>query len=77
MDEKTRQRMIKQQEIYNLKTELSGENSDIGDYKIFKTYEARLKGEEDPYDTDQLLKDRQDVRDKINQLQKELEELDA
>ncbi len=77
MDEKTRQRMIKQQEIYNLKTELSGENSDIGDYKIFKTYEARLKGEEDPYDTDQLLKDRQAVRDKINQLQKELEELDA
>lgn len=77
MDEKTRQRMIKQQEIYNLKTELSGENSEIGDYKIFKTYEARLKGEEDPYDTDQLLKDRQAVRDKINQLQKELEELDA
>ncbi len=77
MDEKTRQKMIKQQEIYNLKTELSGENSEIGDYKIFKTYEARLKGEEDPYDTDQLLKDRQAVRDKINQLQKELEELDT
>ena len=37
MDEKTKERLIKQQEIINLKTELSGENSDIGDYKIFKT----------------------------------------
>lgn len=77
MDEKTKERLIKQQEIINLKTELSGENSDIGDYKIFKTYEARLKGETDPYDTDTLLKDRQAVRDKINQLQKELEALDG
>ena len=77
MDEKTKERLIKQQEIFNLKTELSGENSDIGDYKIFKTYEARLKGEADPYDTDTLLKERQAVRDKINQLQKELEALDS
>ena len=77
MDEKERTFLIKQQEIYNLKTELSGENSEIGDYKIFKTYEARLKGEDDPYDTDTLLKDRQAVRDKINQLQKELEALDS
>ncbi len=77
MDEKAKERLIKQQEIINLKTELSGENSGIGDYKIFKTYEARLKGEDDPYDTDTLLKERQAVRDKINQLQKELEALDS
>lgn len=77
MDEKTREILIKQQEIINLKTSLSGENSDIGDYKIFKTYEARLKGESDPYDTDQLLSERQAARDKINQLQKELEALES
>lgn len=77
MDEKTRLKLVKQQEIINLKTELSGENSVIGDYKIFKTYEARLKNESDPYDTEKLLKDRQAVRDRINQLQKELEALNA
>ena len=76
MDEKQRKILILQQEIINLKSELSGENSAIGDYKIVKTYEARLKGETDPYDTDTLLAERQTVRDKINAAQKELEELE-
>lgn len=76
MDEKQRKILILQQTIINLKSELSGENSDIGDYKIVKTYEARLKGEKDPYDTDTLLADRKTVRDKINAAQKELEELE-
>ena len=75
MDEKEKQKLVKQQEIINRKTEPSGENSNIGDYKIFNTYEARLKGEKDPYDTDTLLAERQKARDKINQLQKELESL--
>lgn len=76
MDEKERAILIKQQEICNLKTKLSGDNSGVGDYKIVKTYEARLKGEADPYDTDTLLNERQAIRDEINKLQKELEELE-
>lgn len=76
MDEKERRILILRQKIINLKSELSGENSGIGDYKIVKTYEARLKGASDPYDTDALIADRQAVRDKINAAQKELEELE-
>lgn len=51
--------------------------SDIGDYKVIKTYEARLKGEADPYDTDKLFSERQEIRDEINKLKKELEGSDA
>lgn len=47
--------------------------SDIGDYKVVKIYEARLKGEADPYDTGDLIAKRQAVRDEINKLQQELE----
>lgn len=47
--------------------------SDIGDYKVMKTYEARLKGEADPYDTDDLIAKRKAVRDEINKLRQELE----
>ena len=65
----------KQQEIINLKCELTSQESEIGDYKVVKTYEARLKGERDPYDTDALLNERQKIRDRINELQKELEAL--
>ena len=63
----------KQQEIINLRLRLSCDLSDIGDYKVVKTYEARLKGEADPYDTDDLIAKRKAVRDEINKLQAELE----
>lgn len=70
MDNETQE---KQQEIINLRLKLSSDLSDIGDYKLVKTYEARLKGEADPYDTDKLLSERQEIRDEINKLQAELE----
>ncbi len=50
--------------------------SDVGDYKIVKTYEARLKNEADPYDTDALIAARQAKRDAINQLEAEIAELE-
>ena len=70
MDNETQE---KQQEIINLRLKLSSDLSDIGDYKVMKTYEARLKGEADPYDTDKLLSERQEIRDEINKLRQELE----
>lgn len=70
MDNETQE---KQQEIINLRLKLSSDLSDIGDYKVIKTYEARLKGEADPYDTDKLFSERQAVRDEINKLRQELE----
>lgn len=75
MDSTEEKRMNLQQEIINLKTQLSGDDSEVGDYKVTKTYEARLKGETDPYDTNTLLSERQKIRDKINELQAELEKL--
>lgn len=75
MDSTEEKRMNLQQEIINLKTQLSGDDSEVGDYKVTKTYEARLKGEADPYDTNELLGERRKIRDKINELQAELEKL--
>ena len=55
MNEKEHQMESINQEIINLKLELSSSTSEIGDYRIIKTYEARLNNEEDPYDTKSIL----------------------
>ena len=75
MEEQTR-RMTLEQEICNIEADLV-RSSEIGDYKIIKTYEARLRGESDPYDTDQLMIDREAARQKIRDMRKELEELET
>ena len=69
---KQQQIQQKQQEIINLKCSLSSAFSEIGDWKVAKTYEARMNGQADPYDFAALTKARQDVRDHINALEKEL-----
>lgn len=60
-------------EIRTLQSKLDAPTSDIGDWKIIKIYEARLSGESDPYDYEELKAARQAVRDEINALQTELE----
>lgn len=60
-----------------MKLELSSSTSEIGDYRIIKTYEARINNEEDPYDTKSILAKRQEIRDKINVLQQQLDTLQA
>lgn len=62
----------KQQEIYNLTSQLSSSYSEFGDWKITKIYEARMNGESDPYNFSELTKERQAIRDKINALQEEI-----
>lgn len=64
-------------EIRTLQSKLDAPTSDIGDWKIIKIYEARLSGESDPYDYEELKTARQAVRDKINELQAELETLEG
>lgn len=54
-----------------LKSFLSSQDSPIGDWKVVKIYEARMSGEPDPYDFDELTANRQLVRDEINRLQAE------
>lgn len=60
-------------EIRTLQSKLDAPTSDIGDWKIIKIYEARLSGESDPYDYEELKAARQAVRDEINTLQAQLE----
>ena len=64
-------------EIRTLQSKLDAPTSDIGDWKIIKIYEARLSGESDPYNYEELKAARQAVRDEINELQAELETLEG
>ena len=64
-------------EIRTLQSKLDAPTSDIGDWKIIKCYEASLAGHELPYDITELMEARQAVRDKINELQAELETLEG
>ena len=52
-----------------LKRLLSSSESPVGDWKVIKIYEARMAYEDDPYDFEELIKNRQLVRDEINRLQ--------
>ena len=56
------------QQIQTLKASLSST-----DYKIIKCSEAQLLGEELPYDIASLHTERQALRDKINELEQQLE----
>lgn len=78
MMQEERKRMERERiesEIRGLVSRLDAPTSDIGDWKIVKIYEARLSGESDPYDYEELKAARQAVRDEINALQKQLEEI--
>lgn len=74
MDEQERETI--ESSIRALVSKLDAPTSDIGDWKIIKIYEARLQGEPDPYDYDELAAARQAVRDEINELQAQLEGAD-
>ena len=62
-------------EMAQLMSNLSANTSSIGDWKVIKIYEARIKGEQDPYDFETLATQRQAARDRINEIQEELKEL--
>ncbi len=69
----TDERMEKEQEIRNLQSMLSSTASPIGDWKIAKHMEYTLLGMDSPYDIEALHAERQAIRDRINNLQEELD----
>lgn len=71
MEREEREQKIQdtQREIDSLKASLSSSASDIGDWKINKIYEYRMMDKEDPYNFIDLCQKRQEVRDRINELQ--------
>ena len=60
-----------------LMSNLAANTSSIGDWKIMKIYEARMRGAEDPYDFDALVLQRQSARDRIQEINVELNKLDG
>jgi len=60
-----------------LMSDLAVNTSSIGDWKIMKIYEARMRGAEDPYDFDTLVLQRQAARDRIQEINIELNKLDG
>lgn len=65
----------KESEIMALQAQLYSHVSQIGDWKIIKCYEASLQNKPMPYDLESLQAERQNVRNRINQLQEEIEQL--
>jgi len=61
-----------QQELNDLIVQLQSPVSPIGDWKVAKYQEYILAGLEAPYDIDDLHAKRQAARDRINELQEEL-----
>lgn len=74
MDNEQMEEQEKRQSIINMTCDLSSPASKYGDWKIAKIYEARLNGEPDPYNADELIAKRQEIRDSINATRKELGE---
>ncbi len=72
----TDERMEKEQEIRNLQSMLSSTASPIGDWKIAKHMEYTLLGMDSPYDIEALHAERQAIRDRINDLQEELDAME-
>lgn len=58
-----------EQEILDLTAKLQSPVSDIGDWKITKCLEYEHMGLECPYDLESVMKQRQSVRDRINEIQ--------
>lgn len=63
-------------ELRILRSELQANTSDVGDWKIVKALEYQLSCEECPYDIKELNKKRQEIRDRINEIEAELAEME-
>ena len=61
--------------LYTERMELEAQLSS-SDYKIIKCAESQAAGEELPYDINALHAERQEKRDRINSLDREIEELE-
>lgn len=64
-------------EMAQLMGNLSSNTSPIGEWKLARIQEARLMGAPDPYDLNDLVKQRQITRDRINEIEIELKRLDG
>jgi hypothetical protein len=70
---------VRQQQISQVTAQIDGLKAQIAasDYKIIKTYEYDLLGEQTEYDMQAVHAERQALRDQINSLETQLEDLTA
>lgn len=54
---------------------LRSDASEFGDWKVCKSYEYSLVGQEIPYDVNELHAQRQAIRDRIKEIEEELKTL--
>ena len=71
-NEKVEAMTEKQQEVINLQWKLNST-----DYKVIKCSEAKLLGNDMPYDVKTVVAERQAIRDQINELQTEIAKMQA
>lgn len=71
--------LARQQQISQLTAQIDGLKAQIAasDYKVIKTYEYTLLGEQTEYDMETVHAERQALRDQINTLETQLAELTA
>ena len=62
-------------ELRVLRSQLESNTSDVGDWKIIKALEYQLTGRTIPYDIDQLNRERQEIRDRINTIEENIIEI--
>ena len=75
MDNKERVEL--EAELRILRSQLESNTSDVGDWKIIKALEYQLIGKTIPYDIDQLNAERQIIRDRINEIELRLLEIET
>ena len=64
-------------ELRTLRSKLQANTSEIGDWRVVKALEYQLTGQKIPYDMERLNSDRQKVRDRINEIEAELNTLES
>lgn len=74
--EENKERDDLQAELRVLRSKLQANTSDVGDWKIIKSLEYQLIGKEIPYDINELNNERQAIRNRINEIETILAEID-
>ena len=66
-----------QAELRQLRSSLQANTSEIGDWKIIKVLEYQLIGQDVPYDIEELNTERQKIRNRINEIETRLLEVET
>ena len=66
-----------QAELRQLMSSLQANTSEIGDWKIIKALEYQLIGQDVPYDIEELNTERQKIRNRINEIETRLLEIET